>query len=331
MLLAVLLVMAMTGLAQQIAVVSSSGSTTVHQTLKDAIESASNGSVIYLPGGGFTIGDSVKITHRVTIVGIGHKATNDNADGSTTIGGNLCFSMGSDGSTVMGCYITGDIRIAEDGPVNNMMVKLCSINSMQVKNSECFGTFINQNYIRNGSDFGMSEVTISNNVTSKICNIGSGTFKNNVVCYSNYYNYGYGPGWPDYSLENVNYTTITSNIFRHGGGGTTVIHSGTGCQSSNNYQEQGSHGNAWGDDPIIIDAGISDVLVNVNDWAISTKSNFHFKDEYKQYESQVGIYAGTGFSDGALPPVPYIVAKRIAGQTDAAGKLKVQIRVNAGN
>ena len=159
-LLALLLLMAMTGLAQQISVVSSSGSTTVYQTLKDAIENASNGSVIYLPGGGFTIGDSVKITKSVTIVGIGHKTTNDIVDGCTTIGGNLCFNRGSDGSTVMGCYITGNIIIAENGPVNNMMVKLCNINSMQVKNSECAGTILNQNYIRNDSDFGMSEVTL---------------------------------------------------------------------------------------------------------------------------------------------------------------------------
>ena len=83
-----------------------------------------------------------------------------------------------------------------------------------------------------------------------------------------------------------------------------------------------------GNNPIKINAPASEVFINPA--GITPVSNYHFKDEYKQYESQVGVYAGSGFSDGALPPVPYIVAKRIADQTDAAGKLKVQIRVNAG-
>ncbi len=328
-LLVALVAMALAGVAQQIAVVSG-GTTTVHQTLKDAIEHASNGSVIYLPGGGFSIGDSVKITKRVTIVGIGHKTDSDNEDGSTIIGGNLWFNNGSSGSSIMGCYLTGNVNIGEDGVVNNVIVRLCNINSVQVKNSGITGTMLNQNYVRGGSSFEMSEVSITNNVIGNISNVGSGNIKNNVVCGGNYYNYGYGPGNPRYTLSNVNYTIISSNIFCQSVAGADCLLSGTGCQSNNNYLEAGYHGNAWGDNPIIIDKGIDEVLVNVNGWSVSPKSSFHFKDEYQQYEHQVGIYSGTGFSDGALPPVPYIVAKRIADQTDAAGRLKVQIRVNAG-
>ena len=52
-------------------------------------------------------------------------------------------------------------------------------------------------------------------------------------------------------------------------------------------------------------------------------SDFHFKDEYKQYENQVGIYAGTGFNDKQMAPVPYIVAKHVDDQTDAQGKLGI--------
>ena len=52
--LAVLLGMA-TATAQQIAVVSAGGETTICQTLQTAIEIASPGSVIYLPGGGFNL------------------------------------------------------------------------------------------------------------------------------------------------------------------------------------------------------------------------------------------------------------------------------------
>lgn len=89
-------------------------------------------------------------------------------------------------------------------------------------------------------------------------------------------------------------------------------------------------GSTFGDNSIVINAAANDIFENVNDWNISAVSNFHFKDEYKQYEGQVGIYAGTGFNDSQIAPVPYIVAKRIDEQTDASGKLNIKIRVKAG-
>ena len=75
---------------------------------------------------------------------------------------------------------------------------------------------------------------------------------------------------------------------------------------------------------------IEDIFVNPSP-GISSQSDFHFKDEYKQYENQVGIYAGTGFNDKQLAPVPYIVAKQVDDQTDAQGKLNIRVRVKAGD
>ena len=60
-----------------------------------------------------------------------------------------------------------------------------------------------------------------------------------------------------------------------------------------------------------------------------TKSDFHFNENYKDYEDQVGIYAGTGFNDKQLAPTPYIIEKTIDEQTDEQGKLKVMIKVKA--
>ena len=73
----------------------------------------------------------------------------------------------------------------------------------------------------------------------------------------------------------------------------------------------------------------ADVYKNYNGGAINTASDFHFKDEYKEYENQVGIYAGTGFSDEQKAPTPYIIEKEIDEQTDAQGKLKIKISVKA--
>ena len=80
--------------AQQIAVVSEGGETSVYQTFQSAIEGANPGSVIYLPGGNFTLPDSVKITKKLTIIGVGHKAKTDVVDGNTVINGNLFLNEG---------------------------------------------------------------------------------------------------------------------------------------------------------------------------------------------------------------------------------------------
>lgn len=304
------LLFALHGHAQQIAVVTG-GNTSVYQTLQAAIEGASNGSVIYLPGGGFTISDDVKITKRVTIIGIGHKVDSDNVDGATTIGGNQWFNQGSDGSAVMGCYISGNVNIAEDGPVNNVTVKLCNLKSVQVKNAEVTGTFINQNYIRGGSSFKRSGATVCNNIAKSLKGYVHGDIRYNIFVGS--LNAGL-----IFEFENSN---VTNNIMLFG-----CAYYGEGNQTNQNI--------GYGNNPIVIDVNMSDVFINVpsgyDGTSVSTQYNYHFKDEYKQYESQVGIYAGTGFSDSALPPVPYVVAKKIDEQTDAAGKLKIRLRVNAG-
>ncbi|MBO7468178.1 MAG: hypothetical protein J6T94_10920 [Bacteroidaceae bacterium] len=88
--------------------------------------------------------------------------------------------------------------------------------------------------------------------------------------------------------------------------------------------------NAYGEDYINpSDSDWSNIFVNYNGGAINTKSDFHFKDEYKDYENQVGIYAGTGFSDEQKAPTPYIIEKEIDEQTDAQGRLKIRISVKA--
>ncbi len=86
------------------------------------------------------------------------------------------------------------------------------------------------------------------------------------------------------------------------------------------------NGDSWGEDCVTV-TDWSEVFVN--DRGITPYSDYHFKEAYKQY-SDKGIYGGTGFSDSALPPVPYIVSKSIPQQTDASGKLRIRVAVKAG-
>ncbi len=311
-------------MAQNISVVSSGGSTKLYRTLQAAIEGADPNSVIYLPGGGFPIADNVKITKKLTIIGIGHKAKNDNVDGVTTISGNLFFNEGSSGSAVMACYITGDVNIGEGGAsVNDVLIRYCNLNSVQVNNSTCQETVVNQNYIRETSRFGNSNVKITNCVLKGFFNIDGGEFKYNNLT---------APTWSDAytgSFNSVYNTIITNNLLN-----CVWLDNWRQFRGSNNHFSDNfvAINQYLGDNVIILDSlsSLTDLYENWNNGAITPTSDFHFKEEYKQYENQFGIYAGDGFNDKQLAPVPFIVAKKIDEQTDASGKLNVKIRVKAG-
>jgi hypothetical protein len=306
--------------AQQISVVSASGSTTLYNSLPEAIKGASANSVLYLPGGGFNIADSVIITKKLTIIGIGHKSNNDNADGNTTIVGGLRFGVGSSGSAVIGCYITDQVYIGVDGEVDDVLVKQCNAHSVDVNNVECSGIVIYQNYIRDDIAFTKKggEATIKNNVIgagyygASIEGMSSGVIENNIIMGGAYYGY---------FLKDVTTAIITGNI---------LIRTGTPSCGSLTSNGNACLNGTWGDYPIKITAVDWDsVFEKWNNGAINPNSNFHFKEAFASYEHQVGIYAGDSFVDSQLPPTPRIVAKKIPDQTDASGKLSIKVRVKA--
>ena len=287
-------------MAQQIAVVSS-GKTTIYQTLQKAIEEALPGSVIYLPGGGFQIPDSVKIAKKVSIVGIGHKAKSENADGNTVISGNLFFDGGSSGASVMGCYISGMVYVGNDGAaVHNIVVKYCNLSAMNVKSNACTGTVVNQCYVRNSSNFGGAAALYTNNVSASVSSLNGGMVTNNVFTGSS--------GFSNCS--------ISRNIFL--GGQDT-----SGNSSSGNIN--------GGEAPVNIGSLTwADLFVDYNNGTITPASDFQMKEQYRPLYGECGIYGGTGFRKNGQPPVPFIMTKQIPGQTDANENLVIKVRVKSG-
>ena len=299
--------------AQQISVVSSGGATTLYQNLKDAIEGADDGSVIYLPGGGFPIADEVKITKKLTIVGIGHKIKTENVDGYTTISGNLFFNQGSDGSALMGVYVAGNVYIGNDAKVDDVLVRYCNVNDVNVYNN-CLGTTIDQNYIRGAAHFNGCSGIFSHNITQFVKSLNDGFISNNNIVGR------YGGSGHNYAITDCDRTSITNNIITD-----SYIHYGSNCLVSGNMCKSD-----WGDDCINIgNIDWNDVFQNWKN-GISPSSNFHLTETYAEYENKVGIYAGGSDFDKQLAPVPYIVGKRVDEQTDASGKLNIKIRVKAG-
>jgi hypothetical protein len=302
--------------AQQIAVVSSEG-TSIYRSLAAAIAAATNNSVIYLPGGGFPLSDEVKITNKkLTIIGIGHKIQGENADGYTTITGNLQFDEGSDGSAVYGCYITGNVIIGTGtAVVNDVTVRYCNANCVDVMNANCLETVVNQCYLRGLSEFHGANGHFTHNIAKSIYNIDNGFVEYNIFTSGDYV-FGYG----DTKSES---TSITGNVFTGSCGINTKD-----CLTSNNMCMSTY---TFGDDPIKLGSGIGANQIFEDPKGVTPFSNYHFKEEFREYEGLCGIYVGNGFDTDQLPPVPYIVAKRIPEQTDADGKLNIKVRVRAGN
>lgn len=305
--------------AQQIAVVSASGSTSLYQDLNEAITGASSGSVIYLPGGGFQLKDETKITKPLTIMGVSHRVDADNADGSTIIGGNIWFNEGSDGSSVMGVYVSGDVNIGEDAPVSNILVRTCNINSVQVKKEKCNGITINQCYMRNNSSFARNNAKITNCIFHSINDLNGGVIDHNVVVSNNrFYTGSYY--WASFPF--VDNSTITNNILLD----PADILYGSNCLISNNMLNRD-----WGDDCETVESW-DGVLGDISK-GISPASDFQLKGNKGKGaatdSSDIGIYGGTSFDKYALAPIPRIVSKVVPEQTDAQGKLKITVTVKA--
>ena len=126
---------------------------------------------------------------------------------------------------------------------------------------------------------------------------------------------------PGYAFDHVYNSIISNNIVF-----PLRVHRGDNCLSFSNYVD-GDASN-FGDNPIKIDADKADVFER--DMGVTPNSSFHFKDEYKDYEDIVGIYAGTGFSDEkSLAPIPRIISKTVDEQTDGFGKLKIEVTIKA--
>lgn len=324
LLLAVAFLATFTVWAQNIAVVSPSNETTIYQTLDDAIIGAAEGSVVYLPGGGFQIKDETKIDKRLTIMGVSHRGDTDNVDGSTAVAGNLYFVEGSSGSAVVGVFLSGNINVGTStDSVANLTIRCCNINSVQVVNNKSNGIDVNQCYLRSLSRFNNTNAKVTNNITTAMIGINGGTILNNVIVNSvkvrDYY----------YPILEASNSVISYNVF---------LGKGSSGYPSSQYQVHGDNnqgymnmtrGISWGEEcKNIGDVEWADVFKK--NAGVSISSEYHFKDGYIEYEKKIGLYGGTGFNDDtSLAPIPRIVSKKVAEQTDGTGRLKIEVTVKA--
>ncbi|MCR4915671.1 MAG: hypothetical protein K6A96_07955 [Prevotella sp.] len=305
---------ATTMMAQNIAVVSPTGDTSLYKTLQEAVDGAEDGSVVYLPGGKVNLNDGtagyIHITKKLTIIGVGHKSVPESPDATTFIDGFVYFDEGSSGSALMGCHLDDYLSIKAE--VNDIVIRHNRLYSVYTGGK---GTFISHNYVSSvygcqvNTAIHSSDISVSHNIIGNLSYVDDGDISNNIFYVAGSYN-----------IYQSNRSSITDNILF-----------GTINSCSDNYLSGNMSKSDLSEDGINVgDVSWGDVFVNYNS-SNPFSSDWHFKDEYKQYEDQVGIYAGSGFSDKQLAPVPYIVSKRVDDQTDAQGKLSIKVRVNAGD
>ena len=310
--------------AQQIAVVSQSGSASIYKTFPEAVEGATPGSTVYLPGGGIVLTDTLRIYKRLTIIGVGYNIASGHADGFTTIQGNVNFLEGSSGSIIEGCHISGGVNIGTaDFAVKSVTVKYCNLGYITIKNRECSDVVINQNYIRGNSNFGYSNARVTNNIMyHTTMNLDGGVFSYNVYISQMHQYSRLGKPYTEWdSPQGFSNSIISYNCLIQCGGWSP----GSGSQAFGNLHDGTISGFEDGNTKI---SSFSGVFVYYNG-SVALTSNFHFTEEYQEYENKVGIYAGSGFNDSGLPPVPYISYKYVPDHTDSDGNLNIKIRAKA--
>ena len=214
------------------------------------------------------------------------------------------------------------------------MVKCCNMNSVQVKNNTCFSTFINQNYIRNASNFNGANGTISNNIMHSVLFVDGGRVSYNLFLSQSLYDHSH---YALYACVRSDHCTVNNNIMTPIRQSVSAYYvadckeyylvSGSDNTVTNNLTKKDN----IGDNCINLnDIDWNVVFKDYNNGAISPNSNYHFQESYIQYENEYGVYADGVDFDKQIAPVPYIVAKRIDEQTDASGHLGIKVRVKAG-
>lgn len=323
-LIAVVLFATLTVSSQNIAVVSPSNETTMYQTLDDAVTKAEEGSIIYMPGGGLQIKDETKINKKLTFMGISHRGDTDNADGATVIAGKLFFEKGSDGSAVIGAYISGDINVGTStDSVTNLTIRFCNVNSIQVKHAQSSGLVVNQCYLRTKSNFGNCNVRLENNILHSISSLSGAIINHNIITSNS-------GGYYMYAIESYGNSLITNNIILN-----PSSNSGVGSGNIlNNCVGKGT----WGDNPIQLsdDQTWEDVFEKYDSKnPVSIACNYKIKKTWTSAQgagtdgTDIGLYGGLGFKEPkeTVAPIPRIISKKVDEQTDGSGKLHIEITV----
>lgn len=319
--------------AQSVFVVQGETGSSVHLTLKAAVDSAMQGDYIYLPGGNFNIGD-FKIDKHVNIIGAGHYPDSTQVTGRTQLGGNIIFTYKASNSSIQGIYLTGNISFentSADSTISNILISRSNINMLHYgttgnANQRNINSLVRECVIRSSIYAANSIGHIIENTI--LCNNiqtinGDFQFKNCIFTYNYSYLFWY-----------VNNASFTNCIFADNQNG------GSFNGYNNYYSYCIFHSNSLDTSNHLFSNCVKNVSYTSNfknavSGAFSYDHDYHLSDTTVALSAgtngtQCGIYGGENpYKDGAVPINPHIYFKNIPTATNSQGKLEVQIKVQA--
>ncbi|MFH2143678.1 MAG: hypothetical protein ABIJ97_14735 [Bacteroidota bacterium] len=332
--------------SQSVFVVQNATNSSVHQILDSALYYAADDDYIYLPGGNFNVGN-VRISKKLNIIGAGHYPDSTQATGATAFTGNIYFKTGSDGSTLQGIYLNGDIFMGDScvtGNVSNILISRCNINKIfltyntttttncgaqnifvkecvvrsNIRGANAQNVVFENNIIAGGLGNFDGNANFKNNVFMKTCSTTSGAFGYQVLYYVYNCTFENNIFKQSSSLSSYFAFSTTDNLFNNNVFGFPSCFTGAG--SCNNC---------------LYDVNFINQFVNVPGTAFEYPYNYHLSDTSVAIiagtnGTDCGIYGGDNpYKEGAVPVNPHIQFKQIPSATDSQGKLNIQVKVSA--
>jgi hypothetical protein len=311
----------------QIALVKPNGVTTIHTTLQAAYDAAEDDDYIYLPGGTFTLSNT--IIKSIHIIGAG-----SNQDSTVTTGmsriNTLSIGTGSDGGSIEGVYFlfqvpgncnNGSIDFIE--PVSNYKITNCFLEKGISFTGLVTNTIIRNNVIKSsgcGSLWSSLKGNITNSLIANnliISTIGiileANQFDNNIFFFNQQF----------YQLNLPNSCSYRNNIFQ-----STISTNNSILKNNVNASVSGSNNiinnNIW--------ENFSDIFLNSATY-YDPQNNYHIKPTSLCKNSghdgtDRGIYGGLfPWVEGSVPSNPHIYFKQVDSQTNESGQLQIHFKV----
>jgi hypothetical protein len=324
--------LALTAGAQSVFTLDGPSGTRVYTTLDTAMIYSQDGDYLYLPATSISIPAGLMIKKRLNIIGAGHYPDSTQATGPTVITANIHLWTTASGSMLQGVYVQGNIYFGVDpatGGANNISISRCSFNNifLSIDGSTFYGAEnvnIKDNVIRENIFFaGVKNVVVENNIINGSLQFGNGmiTIRNNIML-RNTANLMYYLGASRWE----NNIILGSASWSYGSGSNLFY---------NNIFKEGdplgaefSIGNQF---------NVSDLFINQSGTTFSYMQNYHLTATSPAKlaglaGTDCGIFGGGNpYKEGAVPVNPHIQSKLLPAQTDAQGKLNVQVKVAAQN
>ncbi|WP_430932253.1 hypothetical protein [Saccharicrinis sp. 156] len=325
--------------AQPYIALHSQGHINYYETFQKTLDNALDNDTIYIPGGGFDIGNAT-IDKTLHIYGVGWFPDSVAATAQSILEGNLYIVSGADNGSLSGIRFSGQIFFGTDESnqtVNNYLISRCYLHS----GSHNAVLFLSYNgSIRNNSigtiiedclvvgiiagGYCPSSIIRRNILHERVNNFENSLFSNNIFLWNqswdhrtfrsvsncifenNYIYDGYNP------LGGVTNSTLNNNIFRY----------------KYTFPVHGNDANEYN----IVNIGLG-TFVNVPNNSPNYSYDYHLKDTSPGKDAgtdgtDIGIF-GTALPFKYVPENPHISFKDIKSKLEADGTLDVEVHVSA--